>query len=245
MPSGFRVSPAPLTCAPRLPPPPALSTQPPCLACQHTLCLRSSLPEKWNQHSLISYHLKVSAQMSTHQRALLPSPCRNKTTSPTRYPSLAPMSAPFPDWLYSTAFIPFWIQYNSFNVPLASSSARMQTPGQSRFVLFSFCFVHYQPRQHIKKQRHYFASKGPSSQGYGVSSSHVWMWELDYKESWVPKNWCFWTVVLEKTLESPLDCKEMQPVLLKEISPKYSLEGLMLKLKLQYCGHLMWRTDLF
>ena len=55
-------------------------------------------------------------------------------------------------------------------------------------------------------------NKGPSSQGYGFSSSHVWMWELDYKESWVPKNWCFWTVVLEKTLESPLDCKEIQPV---------------------------------
>ena len=64
----------------------------------------------------------------------------------------------------------------------------------------------------IKKQRHYFANKGPSSQGYGFSSSHVWMWELDYKESWAPKNWCFWTVVLEKTLESPLDCKESQPV---------------------------------
>ena len=69
-----------------------------------------------------------------------------------------------------------------------------------------------QPRQHIKKQRHYFANKGPSSQGYGFSSSHVWMWELDYKESWVLKNWCFWTVVLEKTLESPLDCKKIQPV---------------------------------
>ena len=69
-----------------------------------------------------------------------------------------------------------------------------------------------QSRQHIKKQRHYFASKGPSSQGYGFSSSHVWMWVLDYKESWVPKNWCLWTVVLEKTLESPLDCKEIQPV---------------------------------
>ena len=65
------------------------------------------------------------------------------------------------------------------------------------------------------------------------------MWELDHKESWAPKNWCFWTVVLEKTLESPLDCKEI----LKEISPEYSLEGLMLKLKLQYFGHLMWRTD--
>ena len=72
-----------------------------------------------------------------------------------------------------------------------------------------------QPRQHIKKQRHYFANKGPSSQGYGFSSGHVWMWELDCEESWALKNWCFWTMVLEKTLESPLDCKEMQPVHLK------------------------------
>ena len=88
-----------------------------------------------------------------------------------------------------------------------------------------------QPRQHIKKQRHYFANKGPSSQSYGFSSCHVWMWELDYKENWVPKNWYFWTVVLEKTLESPLDCKEIQQSILKEISPEYSLEGLMLKLK--------------
>ena len=69
-----------------------------------------------------------------------------------------------------------------------------------------------QPRQRIKKQRHYFANKGPSSQGYGFSSSHVWMWELDHKESWAPKNWCFWTVVLEKTLGSPLDCKKIKPV---------------------------------
>ena len=68
-----------------------------------------------------------------------------------------------------------------------------------------------QPRQHIKKQRHHFANKGPSSQGYGFSSGHVWMWELDCKESWALKNWCFLTVVLEKTLESPLDCKEIQP----------------------------------
>ena len=64
----------------------------------------------------------------------------------------------------------------------------------------------------IKKQRHYFANKGPSSQGYGFSSGHVWMLELDHKEAWAQKNWCFWTVVLEKTLESPLDCKEIQPV---------------------------------
>jgi len=67
------------------------------------------------------------------------------------------------------------------------------------------------PRQHIKKQRHYFVSKDPSSQCYGFSSGHVWMWELDHKESWVLKNWCFWTVVLEKTLESLLNCKEIQP----------------------------------
>ena len=69
-----------------------------------------------------------------------------------------------------------------------------------------------QPGQHIKKQRHYFVNKGLSSQGYGFSSGHVWMWELDYKESWAPKNWCFWTVVLKKTLESSLECKEIQPV---------------------------------
>ena len=72
--------------------------------------------------------------------------------------------------------------------------------------------VNDQPRKHIKKQRHYFVNKRPSSQDYGFSSSHVWMWELDYKESWVLKNWCFWTVVLEKTLESPLHCKEIQQV---------------------------------
>ena len=71
---------------------------------------------------------------------------------------------------------------------------------------------HDQPRQHIRKQRHYFANKGLSSQGYGFSSGHVWMWEFDYKESWALKNWRFWTVVLEKTLESPLDCKDIQPV---------------------------------
>ena len=72
---------------------------------------------------------------------------------------------------------------------------------------------HYdQPRWHIKKQRYYFANKGPSSQGYGFSSSHVWVWELDCKESWTPKNWCFLTVVLKKILESPLDCKEIQSV---------------------------------
>ena len=69
-----------------------------------------------------------------------------------------------------------------------------------------------QPRQYIKKKSHYFTNKDPSSQSYGFSSSHVWMWELDHKENLVLKNWCFWTVVLEETLESPLDCKEIKPV---------------------------------
>ena len=100
-----------------------------------------------------------------------------------------------------------------------------------------------QPRQHIKKQRYYFANKGPSSQGYGFSSGHVWMWELDCEESWVLKNWCFWTVLLEKTLESPLDCKEIQPVHPKGDQSWVFIEGLMLKLKLQYSGHLKWRVD--
>ena len=76
-----------------------------------------------------------------------------------------------------------------------------------------------------------------------ISSGHVWMWELDYKGSWAQENWCFWTLVLEKTLESPLDCKEIQPVRPKGDQSWCSLEGLMLKLKLQYFGHLMWRTD--
>jgi len=76
-----------------------------------------------------------------------------------------------------------------------------------------------QPRQHIKKQRHFFTHKGPSSQSCGFSSSHIWVWELDYKESWVPKNWCFWTVVLEKMLEHPLDCKDIQPVNPKRNQP--------------------------
>ena len=75
------------------------------------------------------------------------------------------------------------------------------------------------PRQHIKKQRHHFADKGPYSQSYGFSSSHVQMWKLNQKEGWVPKNWCFWTVLQKKTLESPLDSKEIKPVYPKEKQP--------------------------
>ena len=127
----------------------------------------------------------------------------------------------------------------------------------------------WQSRQHIKKQRHYFANKGPSSQSYGFSSSDVWIWKLDFEEIWASKSWCFWTVVLEKTLENLLDCKEIQPVnpkgnqswiltgrtdgkaeapiLWTPVAKNWlnidSWEGVMLKLKLQYFGHLMQRTD--
>ena len=94
----------------------------------------------------------------------------------------------------------------------ASRSLQMVTAAMKLKVACSWKKSYDQPRQHIKKQRHYFVNKGPSSQGYGFSSSHVWLWEFDCEESWVSKNWWFWSVMLEKTLESPLDCKEIQPV---------------------------------
>ena len=97
-------------------------------------------------------------------------------------------------------------------------------------------------RQHIKKQRHYFANKGPSSQRYGFSSSHVWMWELDYtaehQRTDVFELWCW-----RRFLRVPWTARRSNQSILKEISPDYSLEGLMLKLKLQYFGHLMQRTE--
>ena len=102
-----------------------------------------------------------------------------------------------------------------------------------------------QPRQHIKKQRYYIVNKGPSSQGYGFSSGHVWLWKLDYKESWVPKNWCIWAVVLKKTLESPWDCQEIQPVHPKGDQSWVFIGRTNVKLKLQYFGHLMQRADSF
>ena len=92
-------------------------------------------------------------------------------------------------------------------------------------------------------QRHYFANKGPSSQGDVFSSSHVWMWELDCGEGWVPKNWCLWTVVLEKTLESPLDCKEIQSVHSEGDHSWVFIGKTDAKAKLQYFGHLMRWVD--
>ena len=100
-----------------------------------------------------------------------------------------------------------------------------------------------EPRQHIQKQRHHFADKGLGSHNSGVSTCHVQMWELDQKEGWALKNWCFWTVVLEKTLRVPWIARRPNQSTLKEINSEYSLEGLMLKLKLQYFGHPMWRAD--
>ena len=95
------------------------------------------------------------------------------------------------------------------------------------------------PRQNIKKQRYYFADKGPSSQSYGFSSSHVWTWELEHKEGWAPKNWCFWAVVLEKTLDCPLDCKEIQPVNPKGNQSKISTGGIDAEAK----APILWPPD--
>ena len=94
----------------------------------------------------------------------------------------------------------------------APKSLQMVTAAMKLKTLAPWKKSYDQLRQCIKKQRHYFTNNGPSNESYGFSSSHVWMWELDYKESWATENWCFWTVVLEKTLKSPLDCKEIQPV---------------------------------
>ena len=105
---------------------------------------------------------------------------------------------------------------------------------------------HYdQPRHHIKKQRHYFTNKGLSCQKYGFSSSHIWMWQLDYKESWAAENWCVELWCWRRLLRVPWTARRSNQSILKESSPEYSLEGLMLKLKLQYFGHLMQITDSF
>ena len=120
-----------------------------------------------------------------------------------------------------TTSVQHYTKYSS----LSSSSTLLQVarfPSCLKYTIFHCVYIAYtlasckksydKTRQHIKKQRQYFADKGPSSQSYGFSSSHVWMWELDNKESWTLKNWCFWTMVLEKTLDSPLNCKEITSV---------------------------------
>ena len=109
--------------------------------------------------------------------------------------------------------------------------------------LQNHCRWWLQTRQCIKKQRYYFANKGLSSQGYGFSSGHVWVWELDCEESWARRIDAFELWCLRRLLRVHWTARRGNQSILKEIGPEYSLEGLMLKLKLQYFGHLMWRTD--
>ena len=105
------------------------------------------------------------------------------------------------------------------------------------------CVDHNKLWTTLKEMRHYFADKGLSVQSYGFSSSCVWMWELGHKDSWASQNLYFWTVMLQRLLRVPWTARRSNQSILKEISPEYSLEGLRLKLKLQYFGHLMQRTD--
>ena len=119
-----------------------------------------------------------------------------------------------------------WIELNWKSLPMVTAAVKLKDTCSLEEKLWS-------PRQHIKKQRHYVANKGSSSQSYGFSSSHVWIWELDCKESWALKNWWFWTAVWRRLLRVPRTAKKFNQLILKEISPEYSLDGLTLKLKLQ------------
>ena len=123
---------------------------------------------------------------------------KTKIVSPSPIPSWQKMGKQWKQWQTL-----FWGAPKSLQMVTSAMKLKDASPWKKSYD---------QPRQHIKKQRYNIANKGPYSQGYGFSSGHVWMWELDHKEGWAPKNWCFWTVMLEKTLESPLDWKEIQPV---------------------------------
>ena len=127
----------------------------------------------------------------------------------------------------------------------APKSLQMVTAAVKLKMLAPWNKSYDQPRQHSKKQRCYFVNNGLSGQGYGFSSSHVWMWELDYKESWETKNWCFWTLVLEKTFESPLDCKEIQPVHSEGDQSSVFIGRTDVEAETPYFGHLMRRADSF
>ena len=135
------------------------------------------------------------------------------------------------------------IEWSLEHKNISTTALQMVTEAMKLKTLASWKKSYDQPRQHIKKQRHYFANKGPSSKSYGFSSSHVWMWELDHKEGWTLKNWCFWTVVLIKTLMSPLDWKEIKPVNPKGNQSWISLRRTDAEKKLLYFGHLMRRAN--
>ena len=130
----------------------------------------------------------------------------------------------------------FWGAPKSLQMVIAAMKLKTLTPWKESYD---------QPRQHIKKQRYYFADKGPCSESYGFSHCHVRMWELDHKEGWAPKNCCFWTVVLEKTLESPLDCKEIQPVHPKGDQFWVFIGRTDTEAETLILGHLMRRADSF
>ena len=124
-----------------------------------------------------------------------------------------------------------------------SESLQMVTVALNLKTIASCQETYNKPRQCVTKQRQHFADKGLNSQGYGLSSNYVHLWELDHKEGRAPKNWCFRTVVLDKTVESLLNSKEIKPVSPKGNQPECPLEGLLLTVKFQYFGHLMGRTD--
>ena len=131
---------------------------------------------------------------------------------------------------------------------LTGSSKKQESSRKTSTSAFDYakafdCVDHNKLWTTLKEMRYYFAKKGPFSQSYSFSCSQVWMWELDYMESWAPKNWGFRTVMLQRLLRVPWTARRSNQSILKEISPEYSLEGLRLKLKLQYFGHLMQRTD--
>ena len=134
----------------------------------------------------------------------------------------------------------FKLNIQKTNIMTSSSITSWQIDGETVKTV-----AYDQSRQHIKKQTHYFVNKSLGSLGYGFSSGHVSMWVLDSKESWAPKNWCFWIVVFRRFLRVSWTARRSNQSILKEIIPEFSLEGLMFKLKLQYFGHLMWRTDSF
>ena len=134
-----------------------------------------------------------------------------------------------------------WKYLVSSSISWAPKSLRTVTAEMKLKDACSLEGTYDKPRQHIEKQRHHFANKGPSSQSYGFSSSHVWMWDLDHKEGWAPKNWCFWTMVLEKTLESSLDCMEIKPV-----NPKGNQPWIFIgrtDVEAPIFGHLMRRAN--
>ena len=143
-------------------------------------------------------------------------------------------------WQNSISLCPASFCTPRLNLPVTPGISWLPTCLLQSLMLAPWKESYDKPRQHFQKQRHHFADNGPHSQSYGFSSSQVQMWELVHKESWALKNWCFQIVVLENTLESPLDWKEINPV-----NSEYSLVWLLLKLKLQYFGHLIRRTDSF